>query len=79
MYLNKPWAGWKEINLKHAWFVKIQTLVFLSFFLSYLSSADLLFSTNSLDDWSSFPTFTLVIPADEEKLINNQCEEDSHD
>lgn len=36
---------------------------------SYLSSADLLFSTNSLDDWSSFPTFTLVIPV-EEALIN---------
>lgn len=37
-----------------------------TFFSSYLSRADLLFSTNSLEDWSSFPTFTLVIPAEDE-------------
>lgn len=35
--------------------------------INYLSSAALLFSTNSVDDESSLPTFTLVMPLKKDK------------
>lgn len=59
---NKTAACSLQDTPKHRWFRSLLDRLTSFGYIHYLSSAALLFSTNSVDEESSFPTLTLVMP-----------------